>query len=204
MRDDIGLPNYALDYDEELDAVCSLELLAEHLPRVISVPHHWKWVILALHNSLQAFMVLALRGTNSLNVLAEKSAVDWSEAYEAGRAPRKLPKLDEFLGLYPKIKSDAMDLRGDSRRFVPGTTQDESVWKLNVFRNDFVHYVPALSLLDMRIWAAMVLDIVPIVEFLAFESNNITLIEGTTFDRVRGLTAIARNEASALLSHYGA
>jgi hypothetical protein len=204
MRDDIGLPNYALGYDEELDAVCSLELLAQHLPRVISVPHHWKWVILSLHNSLQGFMVLALQGTNALNVLTKGSAKRWYEGYDTGQYPDVAPQLDKFMGLYEKIKSNAMSIRVDSRRFVPEPSQDESVRRLNAFRNEFVHYTPATSLLDMRQWAQIALDVIPIVEFLAFESNNVSFHEGATADHVRGLCAIGKNEALALLSHYGA
>jgi hypothetical protein len=204
MSTDITLPNYALDYDEELDAICSLELLAEHLPKVVTIPHHWKWVILSLHNSLQGFMVLSLQGTNMLNVLREKSAKDWYKGYETGLLPNKPPELDGFMGLYEKIKSDTMKLRTDSISFVPGPTQDKSVQRLNAFRNDFVHYVPAGSLLDMRIWAKVVIDGIPIIEFLVFESKNVSFYKDETRERVAGLCMIAKSEASALLKYYGA
>ena len=107
MSTDITLPNYILYYDEEIDAICSLELLAEHLPKVITIPHQWKWVILSLHNSLQGFMVISLQGTNALNVLTKKSAKDWLERYESGQFSYMPRKLDDFMGLYEKIKSDS-------------------------------------------------------------------------------------------------
>jgi len=197
------LPNYALEYDEELDAICSLDLLADQLPKVISIPYHWKWVILSLHNALQGFMVLSLRGTNNLNVLTKKSAEDWNNGYEKGELSNTPPKLDAFLGLYDKIKSDSMNLFGDSRSFVPNPTQDKSVQSLNAFRNDFIHYVPALALIDMRFWARIVVDVVPIIEFLAFESNNIFFQREDTRERVAGLCKISKDEASALIMHYG-
>jgi hypothetical protein len=204
MSTDIPLPNYALDYDEELDAICSLELLAEHLPKVITVPHHWKWVILALHNSMQGFMVLSLQGTHSLNVLEKKSAKDWSEGYETGKLPKTAAKLDDFMGLYAKIQSDLMHLWTNSKSFAPGPTQNKSVQRLNAFRNDFVHYVPAGSLYDLRAWTKIVIEVVPIIEFLAFESRNITFQREEHRERVVGLCLMAKNEASALLKYYGA
>ena len=204
MSTDMPLPNYALDYDEELDAICSLELLAEHLPKVITVPHHWKWVILALHNSLQGFMVLSLQGTNALNVLTKKSVEDWYEGYETGQLSNIPPKLDAFKGLYAKIKSDTMKLRTDSKSFVPNLTQDKGVQRLNGFRNDFVHYVPAGSLFELRVWARIILDAVPIIEFLAFESQNVSFHREGTRERVAGLCILATDEASALLKYYGA
>jgi len=33
--------------------------------------YNWKWAIIALHNSTQAFMVLALQGTSPLNVIKD-------------------------------------------------------------------------------------------------------------------------------------
>ena len=204
MSNESLLPNYALEYDEELDALCSLELLAEHLPRVVTVPYHWKWVILSLHNSLQGFMVLSLQGTNALQVLSKKSAADWDEGYATDQIPSEALKLDAFPGLYEKIKSDAMRLRANSRPFAPSPSQDASVQRLNAHRNAFVHYLPAMSLLDMRVWARIILDVIPIIEFLAFDSGNVSFHEQATADRIAGLCTIARNEASALLSHYGA
>jgi hypothetical protein len=198
------LPNSVLEYNEERDAICSLELLAEHLPRVVTVPHHWKWVLLALHSSLQGFMVLSLQGTNALNVLTKASAEEWLEAYESKQISDRPPKLDAFMGLYSKIKSDAMDFRTDSKPFTPGTTQDESVRRLNTDRNDFVHFVPSSAILDMRKWAEIILDVIPIIEFLAFRSNNVEFHEPGARERVDGLCGLAKSEASALLNYYGA
>jgi hypothetical protein len=45
------------DYEEE--SLRTLEFTVEQLTRVIEDSYRWKWVIIALHNSLQAFMVKA-------------------------------------------------------------------------------------------------------------------------------------------------
>lgn len=204
MANNFELSNYVLEYNEERDARSSLELLAEHLPRVITVPHFWKWVILSLHSSFQGFMVLSLRGTNALAVLRKASAEHWFEAYEEGRAPTEPMELDSFMRLYSKIKSDAMGMWNNSEPFSPNSTQDESVRKLNYFRNDFVHFVPVEALLDMRVWANIVLDVVPIIEFLAFQSNNVFFRETSAGEQVKGLCALAKSEAAALVTYYGA
>jgi hypothetical protein len=200
----MNLPNYALEYNEELDALASLELLAESLPKALIAPHYWKWVVLSLHSTLQAFMVLSLQGTNSLNFLSNKSAREWLEAYEGDATPENPPKLDTFLNLYSKIKSDTILIWSNSKAFKPTSSQDVSVNKLNAYRNDFIHYIPAEALLDIRVWAKLVLDIVPIIEFLAFKSNNIRFDEDTTHQKVKGLCEIVKGQASAILVHYGA
>jgi hypothetical protein len=149
-------------------------------------------------------MVLSLQRTNFLNVLSKKSAREWLEAYEGDSTPQNPLKLDAFLNLYSKIKSDTILIWSNSKSFKPSSSQDVSVDKLNAYRNDFIPYIPAAALLDVRIWAKLVLDIIPIIEFLAFESNNIRFDEDTTRQKVKGLCEIAKGQASAILVHYGA
>jgi len=202
MASDMPLPQYLLEYDEEIDAIGSLEVLAEHLPRVITVPYHWKWAILALHNSLQGFMVLALQGTNALSVLTAKSAEQWTAHYETGKMPTDPPYMDYFMALFGKIQSDAMLHGVDSRRFEPTDKQRDSVARLNYDRNEFAHYLPASGLYDMGSWARTIEDVIPIIEFLAFESRNITFRQNDSHKRTTALCAIIKGEASSLHRHY--
>lgn len=84
--------------DETLEAVSSLEMVANTLKNVENDWYQWKWAILALHNSLQGFMVLALRGSNGLNCLRDDIAEKWLIAYRSGgEYPQE--KLDRFLNL---------------------------------------------------------------------------------------------------------
>jgi len=198
------LPNYILLYDEVRDAIYSLELLVEHLPKVITAPQHWKWVILSAHSALQGFMVLSLRGTNDLNVLSKKSAAKWLEAYESKSSRYQPRKLDDFMNLYSKITSEAMFLRTDSKCFTATKSQDESVQRLNAIRNDFIHYVPTSAAYDMRRWASIILEVIPIIEFLVLQSNNIIFYEGDEQKRVMSLCDLAKKEAASLVTHYGA
>ena len=199
----MNLPNYILLYDEVKDAICSLELLVEHLPKVITAPQHWKWVILSAHSALQGFMVLALRGTNDLNVLTKKSATEWLEAYES-KSPRYQPrKLEYFLKLYTKIKSDAMLLYTNSKCFTATKSQDECVKRLHAIRNDFIHYVPTSAAYNMKRWASVILEVIPIIKFLVLESNNIIFYEGDEQKQIISLCNLAKKEVTSLITHYG-
>ena len=81
-------------------------MASEQLERVVDNPHYWQWVIVGLHNALQGFMVLALRGGTNLNVLTDKCAEQWLAAYERGDVNYPEQRLDRFLNLYKKIKSN--------------------------------------------------------------------------------------------------
>jgi hypothetical protein len=63
----------ALTTDTLSDAVFSLRMTAECLDKVLDDPHYWKWVIIALHNALQGFMVNALRLTDDSSVAVTRS-----------------------------------------------------------------------------------------------------------------------------------
>lgn len=191
-----------LETDEEQDALVSLELVTEHLPRVVANVHHWKWVILGLHSSLQGFMVLALQGTNALNVLTDKSAKAWMENYEKKGTNHPELKLDEFPNLYKKIKSDRMEMYAESRQFIPSGTQDDSFNRLKSLRNDFIHFVPKAWLIDVSGLPHIVIDIISIIEFLAFECGNIFWHEESTKERARALCLLIRQQAEVLHSHY--
>jgi hypothetical protein len=99
-----------LETDELRDAIVSLELVSEVLPRTMVAVHLWKWVIIAHHNALQGFMVLSLQGSSGLRVLTKKSAEEWMEAYESGDGSYPEPMLDWFPNLYKNIKSDRMKI----------------------------------------------------------------------------------------------
>lgn len=51
-------------------------------------------------------------------------------------------RMDIFLSLYEKIKSDVVCRYTGSTRFVPDPRHDESMRKLNQQRNDFIHFLP--------------------------------------------------------------
>ena len=62
-------------------------------------------------------MVLVLQSSRGLHVLRPKDASRWLEAHECGGPYPDDYKLDDFLSLYKKIKSDTMLMYVDSQKF---------------------------------------------------------------------------------------
>ena len=55
------------------DAVYSLEMVDHFLSRVWDESESWKWVIIALHNSLQGFMACAIRGSDAVATIRDRT-----------------------------------------------------------------------------------------------------------------------------------
>lgn len=175
--------------DETLEAVLSLEMVVEQLAKIPYSQYYLKWAVVALHNSLQGFMVLSLQGTNSLNVLTDEFAKEWLLAYEHKSGLYPELKLESFLGLYKRIKSKRMLLYTISKRFQPKGNQTNSVKKLNDLRNDFIHFVPQKWSLEISGLPAIFRDCISIIEFLAFECGNVVWYDEVLEKRTREIIA---------------
>ena len=161
------------DLDE---TVSDFEMLAEQLNRITDDPHRWKWAVIALHSGLQGMMVLALKGSDGLNVLRDVDKERWMEWYRNCRCENSRPrnlKLASFLELYRRIKSCKMRIYCDSRMFIPTETQDQSVGKLNALRNKFIHFTPKVWGLELAGLPAIASECLEIAEFLAWKSGNV-------------------------------
>jgi hypothetical protein len=154
--------------DEHDDAVRSLEWTAELSGRVATDQYVWKWILVALHNAAQGFMVLALWDGNGLRALRNNIAARWLKAHRSG-APYPVEKLDDFLNLYAKVKAR----RGAKPAFRPGQTHDESLCRLNALRNDFIHFTPKGWALELGLLPPSCLDTLDLIEFLGWKSNQI-------------------------------
>jgi hypothetical protein len=195
-----------LDIDEFHEAVLALDLMSEQLSKIVKSgdPYFWPWVIVALHNAIQGFMVLALRGTNNLAVLTEECAAEWLAAYERGDGKYPRQRLDEFLNLYKKIKSKAMNIYVNSRIFKPTGTQGKSVKQLNSWRNDFIHFVPSGWMITVDGFVQIVQDCLDIITFLAFESGNIRWHNPGLETKTKTIIEKARNDVRILQQAYSA
>ncbi len=194
-----------LETNESQEAVLALQLVSEQLAHLESTSnhHYWTWIVVGLHNTLQGFMVLALRGSNNINVLTEDCARKWLVAHE--RRDRKYPKqkLDKFLNLYEKIKSDRMQMYANSRTFKPSGTQDRSIIKLHSFRNDFIHFVPKGWLIEVSGLTQIVDDCLNIISFLAFECGNVFWQEQNLETQTRVLIERAKQSMNLIRQSYG-
>lgn len=193
-------PRY-LETNELREAVLDLTTAREHLDRVRDEPHEWKWTLIALHSSLQSFMVCALRGGNSLNALDKRSARDWLAWYEAGDYEQPSPdeRLADFTTLFKRVTKQAtMKFYVHSRQLDPTESQRRSVRYLNLVRRRFAHFTPMGWLLSVTELPGAVADILDIIEFLAFRSGNVAwdgdYLPGTLKDELGRL----RSSLSAL------
>lgn len=162
--------------NETEEAVSALEMLAEAAPSLLADSYRWKWAIIATHNALQGFMVLALRHGNGLLALKDEIAAQWLKAYRGG-GKYPVEKLDNFLNLYKKVKSDRMLCYVHSKKFMAAPDHNRSVRKLNELRNEFIHFVPKGWSLKLTDLPEICLCCLEVIEFLGWESGNIILHE---------------------------
>ena len=155
------------------EAILSLEKVAESSELITNDLSNWRWLVISLHNALQGFMVLTLRGSNNLAILTPKSAAEWMEAYEQRSPFPKEERLDSFLNLYKKIKSNRMLMYGHSKKFVPKGSQGRSIKRLNQFRNEFIHFIPKGWSIEVSGMPQICIDSLSIIEFLGWHSGNI-------------------------------
>jgi len=158
--------------DEQEEAVSALEATSDWVRRVERDVDFWRWVILALHNATQGFMVLALRGSDGLLPLRDKVAAQWMEAYRTGgKYPKE--KLDSFLNLYEKIQSDQILFFTHSAKFVPSDNHEYGIRKLNALRNQFIHFLPRSWYLEVSGLPRICLDCIDVIRFLGWNCGNI-------------------------------
>jgi len=150
----------------------SLKMANSFLANAEDDKYHWKWMLVALHNSLQGFMACSLRGGDGLAAMKDRVAQKWLEAKQSGQ-PLPREELDTFLNLYRKIKSDRMLFSAQSRYFIPRGQQDYSVRKLNRLRNHFVHFTPKSWSVEINYLPRVSQDCIRVIKFLVFSSGNI-------------------------------
>lgn len=163
-----------LETDAYMETITSLEMLCEQLPKIVDDVRRWKWVVISLHNSLQGCMILALRGSNTLDVRTEDHRKKWLKAFrtKSGNYPRLY--IDKFMHLYEKIQNvEVMKRYINSQPFEPSGTKTKSVEMLNEIRNEFIHFFPMNRTWDVSEFPTMVRDCIDIIDFLAFKSGNV-------------------------------
>jgi hypothetical protein len=170
--------------DERKEAVNSLEKVYQFILEVHTDPYNWKWVIIALHNAVQAFLVLALTGTASLNVIKDREK--WIEAIQLGNEYPKQQFLLNFLKLYDDIKSkERMMHYGYSKSFKGSRKMDEAMKILNELRNNFIHFIPCNWCLEIAWLPLICRQVILVVEFLILESGNVRFYENNDFEKAK-------------------
>jgi hypothetical protein len=195
------LSNQWLRTDEAREAILAICMVKEMLNRVSDEPYYWKWVVLALHNTLQGYMVLALQGSNGLRVLKDDCAKAWLDAYERGDGSYPKPRLKNFMELYKSIQSDQMRIYEISQPFTAHGSQGRSVKLLNKLRNEFIHFTPKSWSLELSGLPKLTDDCIDVISFLAFESNNLLWHEGQMEVETRELIDQVRSMVNQLIEN---
>ena len=162
---------------ENTEPVNALEIIKLFVNRLEEDLYSWKWIIIAAHNCTQSFMVSALRSGTNLNVLENQSANNWFNEFtkrmkakvEDWKSPRE--KLDYFMSLYKKIKSDRMLFLTVSKKLDGDENKDEAMKWLHYHRNMFIHFVPSTFEMNVIHFPKRMLIIMEIIKFS--ESGNI-------------------------------
>jgi len=184
-----------------IDAVTSLEAAQDFCVRVTVDELHWKWVLIAVHSTVQDFMALALEHGNALLVMKDRVAAKWLEAHATG-AQYPDEQMDFFLSLYDKVKTDVVACYVESKKFVPGASHDSSMKKLNELRNGFVHFMPKLWDIDLSGLPAICLDCLDLASFLAWESGTIFWRDEELSRRAQTALTALRTELTAIARIY--
>ena len=179
--------------DHWVDAVSSLEAAHEFAGPVAADERFWKWLLIAMHSAVQGFMALALEHGNSLLLMRDEIRDKWLKAHEKG-APYPEERMDFFVALYEKVKSDAVCRYVHSKKFVPGPSHDYSMNKLNELRNDFIHFFPKSWSIQLAGLPKICADCLEVAHFLGWESMTILWHDASLSER--GLRASGQLRAS--------
>lgn len=147
------------EISEPLNAIV---MAKEFLERSEQDPYSFKWVIIAMHNALQGYMVLALMGTSSLSIIKWKEEYSGKTAYEVLADPDK--KLIAFSELFQRIKSKKY-MQSTSFKDATGKVT-RSIKDLNSIRNQFIHYLPLGWSIGIKGIVQVLLDSLKVISFL--------------------------------------
>lgn len=193
--------------DTTKEAFKSLEKLDETLSLIPSDVYQWKWVIIILHNCAQAFMVLALEGTNQVKVVRNKKVyLEWLDQLVKGkkvncRIRKKIQntQLDDFLGLYRRIKQTRnAKFIWNNTKFTSSKNQKDALILLNEFRNKFIHFLPCSWGIEI---SGILTTCTSAMAFIQFMINNGNFMYKFTDDeqtRIQGAVVSINDKLGAI------
>jgi hypothetical protein len=181
--------------DEFEEAVRSLEWAELQARGLVADPYAWRWLIVALHNAAQGFMVLALWRGNGLLTQSPRAAKKWLKAYESG-VPFPSSELAKFSDLYARVTSEIQ--AAGQGAFRPAPTLDASIERLNGIRNTFTHFNPMGWSLELAGLPRICLDTLDLLQFLGWESTAIRWPRRVLVSRAKRALKLLRRNMVAL------
>ena len=158
--------------DEHEELIDALEHGAALAAQLASDDKVWRWLIIALHLSVQGACVCALRGrdTIGISVLTEQSAKKmwhWIDVESRANPKSEMPqeRLAKMLQLFARVQ-DTARLPLPHRLVVDESTATD-VKSLNSRRNEFIHFVPKSWSLELSRMPRVVHHVCDVIEHLA-------------------------------------
>lgn len=182
-----------LQIDEKLNALDSLSRTRLFLGNVSKDPLSWKWVMIALHNSLYGAMILALQGSSPEKRVAVQTKKLLSADYDTPRLigfPEVWKRVcnPDYMGLYLNSRfvcvlpadDQVQELSNDpvksKKAAFFGPRLLVSVDHLNKYiRNQFMHYYPVSISYGLTGFMQIISDVPPVIRFLLLECGNVRL-----------------------------
>lgn len=123
--------------DEREDIIASMKLFIDALDRAKSDTSYFKWAAISLHSATQSIMAFHLGFGNDLLVMSQEDAEAWLAAHHVNTEYPET-QMDSFLNLYKKVKKHEIL----EYKFIPKGQEGASIKKLNILRNEFIHFMP--------------------------------------------------------------
>lgn len=152
----------------------ALKMTGNFISEIKSDQYQIKWSIIAMHNALQCFMVLALRGTSDLTIIKQNKQNKNKDIFEILSNPDN--KLDNFMCLFKKCKQDKYMIQYvNSRTFCDNSGNITlNVEMLNDTRNNFIHYFTSGLSIEVLACKSMLSHSLEVIDFLLNKSENFT------------------------------
>jgi hypothetical protein len=177
--------------DQFEEAIRSLEHACNHILNVCSDAYEWKWILLSLHAAAQSVMTLALQDGNGFQALSGDSFNKWNKAHIADT---DYPKdfLDHFLSLYTKCKNDNSFHIIGALAFNATNNHDDSFFKLNEYRNRFIHFNQQLWMIEDEEFPCICIDVLDLIRHFSIDYPAIIWRKDTQRERVeKGIRILA-------------
>jgi hypothetical protein len=177
--------------DELEEFISSLKMVTSSLRLVADDIEQWKWISIALHNSLQGAMVMSLRNGNDFRIMPDKLAQKCYKAHREGK-PWPKTKMDSFPNLYEKVQSkEIMCFYTHSQPLPECLERNEHIEKLLELRNSFIHFMPQGWSLEVSGMPNICISILQAIHFLCFSSGNLNFYEEIKANLVKAELDIA-------------
>lgn len=168
--------NVHFESDDRIELQRALQMAREQAEQVAADPYRWKWVVIAVHNAVQASIVSAISGSAKIGALPPKVQEKWLEDDRLGKTlPRE--RLDRFMNLYSRMK--------ERTGFAASEQMDWSVKRLNRTRNQLLHYLPRGWMFPIDFLIEITLPPLAVVDHVAWNPEWVLWFDQESMRRTR-------------------